>query len=453
MQVLTKHHFFLHLQILDKEKIAKQNMGTQIKKEISIMKSVTHPNVVAIHEVFATSTKIFIVLELVDGGELFEYLLDRKRLPETEARHFLQQLVEGLSYCHSKGIFHRDLKPENLLLDLQGNIKISDFGLSTLYVGSAEGQGDAAGAPEQDRMELLHTTCGTPNYVAPEVLENRGYDGRQADVWSVGIILFVLVAGYLPFEEDTMPGLFDKIKRAEFVMPECSDGSFNPNSPGRKNPYARARSSSIHHENVQFSRDLITLLQNILVADPKQRWTLQQVKNCEWMRGPAVPPAYVNNRAQAAGLPRSSQDNSVKTSGKGEGEDGGEEVADENAEPNSQRPQRVAPVQRDSRNPLHKVVEPSVTAPMEPATLESEILPPTSGSVAPPLPSQAFVHIESAPKVSTLEDESHGVIVQTKTSLKKKIEVVKPLHVEVDVSPTPTPVPSPSPKTRCCIIA
>jgi serine/threonine protein kinase len=428
-------------------------MGSQIKKEISIMKSVTHPNVVAIHEVFATSTKIFIVLELVDGGELFEYLLDRKRLPETEARHFLLQLVEGLSYCHSKGIFHRDLKPENLLLDLQGNIKISDFGLSTLYVGSADAQGDSEGAPEQDRMELLHTTCGTPNYVAPEVLENRGYDGRQADVWSVGIILFVLVAGYLPFEEDTMPGLFDKIKRAEFVMPECSDGSLNPNSPGRKNPYARARASSTHHESVQFSRDLISLLQNILVADPKQRWTLQQVKNSEWMRGQAVPPAHVNNRAQAAGLPRGSQDSSVKTPGKGEGDEAEDEVADENAEPNSQRAERVAPVQRDSRNPLHKVVEPSATpaVPREQSSPVSETLPSSGTTVAAPLPALALasIRIENSPKACVPEDQSQGVIVQTKASLKKKIEVVKPLDVEVDTSPTPAP----SIRTRCCIIA
>ena len=123
------------IKILDKKKIQQQNMGKQIKKEIAVLKSIgQHKHVVAIKDVFATSTKIFIVLELVDGGELFEYLLERKRLPEMEARRLFSQLLDGLSFCHSNGIFHRDLKPENLLLDGDGNIKISDFGLSTLYV-------------------------------------------------------------------------------------------------------------------------------------------------------------------------------------------------------------------------------------------------------------------------------------------------------------------------------
>ncbi len=214
----------------------------------------------------------------------------------------MRQVVEGLSYCHSKGIFHRDLKPENLLLDLQGNIKISDFGLSTLYVGGTEG-----GTTSNDRVELLHTTCGTPNYVAPEVLENRGYDGRQADVWSVGIVLFVLVAGYLPFEEDTMPALFDKIKRAEFAMPDCTDGSISPSR--RANPFARnrgtptaspARSSS---SVVKFSKELIDLLSHVLVADPQKRWSLEDIKNCVWMQGEDVAPIHVSNRAELASSP------------------------------------------------------------------------------------------------------------------------------------------------------
>jgi len=106
-------------------------------------------------------------------------------LPEDEARFFFHQLIDGLVYCQKAGICHRDLKPENLLLDKLGNLKISDFGLSTLYVGDAEAEG-------QQRAELLHTTCGTPNYAAPEVLESRGYDGKSADVWSVGVILWAL---------------------------------------------------------------------------------------------------------------------------------------------------------------------------------------------------------------------------------------------------------------------
>ena len=329
-------------------------MGAQIKKEISIMKSVAHDHVVAILDVFATSSKIFIVLELVDGGELFEYLLENKRLAEAEARHFLLQIVDGLGYCHSQGIFHRDLKPENLLLDLKGNIKISDFGLSTLYVGGADG-----GASD-DRVELLHTTCGTPNYVAPEVLENRGYDGRQADVWSVGIVLFVLVAGYLPFEEDTMPALFDKIKRADFNMPDCDDGGLSPQRA--KNPYARGnRGTPLNSpaaprtpSSALFSRDLIELLNHVLIADPKKRWTLDQVKNCDWVQGHAERPAYIHNRAEAAATPDRKTPSKKTDSAKPKADI--RVPTDENSSPNDANPKTVAlrPPKVDSRNPLHE---------------------------------------------------------------------------------------------------
>jgi serine/threonine protein kinase len=131
------------------------------------------------------------------------------RLTEEKARFYFRQLVEGVEYCHSRGVCHRDLKPENLLLDENGNLKISDFGLSALYIGGEEGSrtevrialGSASRwSCKRDCLQLLHTTCGTPNYVAPEVLADQGYDGRKADVWSAGVILYVLLAGFLPFD-------------------------------------------------------------------------------------------------------------------------------------------------------------------------------------------------------------------------------------------------------------
>ncbi|KAH9800184.1 CBL-interacting serine/threonine-protein kinase 24 [Citrus sinensis] len=124
------------------------------------------------------------------------------RLLENDCRRYFQQLIDAVAHCHSKGVYHRDLKPENLLLDSYGNLKVSDFGLSAL--------------PQQG-VELLHTTCGTPNYVAPEVLSNRGYDGSAADVWSCGVILFVLMAGYLPFGETDLPTLYKKRIRIEGI--------------------------------------------------------------------------------------------------------------------------------------------------------------------------------------------------------------------------------------------
>ncbi|MCL7047044.1 hypothetical protein MKW94_022388, partial [Papaver nudicaule] len=194
------------IKILDKEKVHKHKMIGQIKREISTMKLVRHPNVVRLFEVMASKSKVYIVLEFVTGGELFDKIAKRGRLKEDEARKYFQQMVNAVDYCHSRGVFHRDLKPENLLLDANGDLKVSDFGLSAL--------------PQQLREDgLLHTACGTPNYVAPEVINNKGYDGAKADFWSCGVILFVLMAGYFPFEEANLMELYKKINKAEFSIP------------------------------------------------------------------------------------------------------------------------------------------------------------------------------------------------------------------------------------------
>ncbi|XP_022131571.1 CBL-interacting serine/threonine-protein kinase 8 isoform X2 [Momordica charantia] len=204
------------MKVLDRSTIIKHKMVDQIKKEISIMKLVRHPYVVRLHEVLASRTKIYIILEYITGGELFDKIVHHGRLSEAESRKYFQQLIDGVDYCHIKGVYHRDLKPENLLLDSQGNLKISDFGLSAM--------------PEQGGS-LLRTTCGTPNYVAPEVLNHKGYDGAMADVWSCGVILYVLMAGYLPFDELDLTTLYSvinvylgckmqsRIERADFSCP------------------------------------------------------------------------------------------------------------------------------------------------------------------------------------------------------------------------------------------
>ena len=129
----TETNEYVAIKVLDKEKIQKENMGGQVKREIAIMKLIKHPNIVQLHEVLASKTKIFIVLELVTGGELFEKIVENTKLNEEQARFYFQQLCIGTDYCHRQGVCHRDLKPENLLLDGEGNLKISDFGLSALY--------------------------------------------------------------------------------------------------------------------------------------------------------------------------------------------------------------------------------------------------------------------------------------------------------------------------------
>lgn len=268
--VNTETNEAVAIKILDKDKIQARNMGAQIKKEISIMKMINHHHVVSVKDVFATSAKIFIVLEFVGGGELFDKIANEGKLPEEKARFYFKQLVDGLEHCHNNGICHRDLKPENLLLDTDGNLKISDFGFSTLNIGDADGDGSA-------RAELLHTTCGTPNYVAPEVLGKDGYDGKKADVWSIGVILYVLLAGYLPFDENTMAALFQKIKNADYEFPDW----FSPEA-----------------------RDLIS---KILVPDPQKRPRITELKNHPWMmKGDSGPsPMPPTNHAAINGAPPS----------------------------------------------------------------------------------------------------------------------------------------------------
>ncbi|CAI5972082.1 unnamed protein product [Closterium sp. NIES-64] len=242
---------------------------------------VSHPA----RQVMASQSKIYMVLELAAGGQLFDRIVHRGRLAESEARRYFQQLVDAVDCCHAKGVCHRDLKvspsallpppqsafslgpfkrPENLLLDERGNLKVSDFGLSAL-------------PQQQHRDGLLHTTCGTPNYVAPEVrpsaplphrstaplphcvLCEKGYDGRLADVWSCGVILFVLLAGYAPFQDSDLRPLYRKIRHALFSFPACVS------------PSARS------------------LISAILQPDPAKRLTMEGIRQHVWFKPGYIP--------------------------------------------------------------------------------------------------------------------------------------------------------------------
>ncbi|XP_019067111.1 CBL-interacting serine/threonine-protein kinase 1 isoform X2 [Solanum lycopersicum] len=185
------------IKILEKNRIQDLRITDQIKREIRTLKVLKHPNVVRLYEVLASKTKIYMVLEYVNGGELFDRIATKGKLSETLGRKLFQQLIDGVSYCHDKGVFHRDLKLENVLIDGGRNIKITDFGLSAL--------------PQHLRDDgLLHTTCGSPNYVAPEVLSNRGYNGATSDTWSCGVILYVILTGFLPFDDRNLAVLYQK---------------------------------------------------------------------------------------------------------------------------------------------------------------------------------------------------------------------------------------------------
>ncbi len=193
------------VKIIDKEQLIRENMEEQLKREISIMKMLNHPYVVHLYDVLQTQNNIYLVLELVTGGELFDRIVSAKKFDEDTGRRFFQQLVVALHFCHKQGVCHRDLKPENLLVDDKGIIIITDFGLANIQAPSDQGK-------------LLSTVCGTPNYVAPEVLKEKGYKGSEADVWSCGIILFVMLAGYLPFDDPNINVLFQKIDKGDYRM-------------------------------------------------------------------------------------------------------------------------------------------------------------------------------------------------------------------------------------------
>ena len=148
------------------------------------MKSLKHPNLIQLYSVIENPTTIFLITEYANGGELFDYIVQKKKLTEFEACKFYQQLLAGVEYLHKIGVVHRDLKPENLLLDYKKDIKIVDFGLSNIY----------------SKDELLDTPCGSPCYAAPEMLQSKKYSGLMVDIWSSGIILFAMICGYLPFD-------------------------------------------------------------------------------------------------------------------------------------------------------------------------------------------------------------------------------------------------------------
>lgn len=226
------------IKVIKKDQVRKEGLMEQITREISVMRLVRHPNVVELKEVMATKRKIFFVMEYVTGGELFAKVLKGK-LKEDVARKYFQQLISAVDFCHSRGVSHRDLKPENLLLDENGDLKVSDFGLSAL--------------PEQLTNDgLLHTQCGTPAYVAPEVLRRKGYDGAKADIWSCGVILYVLLAGFLPFQDENLMRMYNKIFKAEYELP----------------PW--------------FSADARRLISKILMVDPSRRITIPAITRLPW---------------------------------------------------------------------------------------------------------------------------------------------------------------------------
>ncbi|XP_029691852.1 serine/threonine-protein kinase BRSK2-like isoform X2 [Takifugu rubripes] len=190
------------IKIVNREKLS-ESVLMKVEREIAILKLIEHPHVLKLYEVYENNKYLYLVLEHVSGGELFDYLVKKGRLTPKEARKFFRQIISALDFCHNHSICHRDLKPENLLLDEKNNIRIADFGMASLQVGDS----------------LLETSCGSPHYACPEVIRGEKYDGRRADVWSCGVILFALLVGALPFDHDNLRQLLEKVKSGVFHMP------------------------------------------------------------------------------------------------------------------------------------------------------------------------------------------------------------------------------------------
>ncbi|KAL6656014.1 hypothetical protein ACP70R_006840 [Stipagrostis hirtigluma subsp. patula] len=253
------------VKVVAKDKVERAGMAEQMKREIAVMKMVSHPNIVALHEVMATRSKIYLALELVRGGELFSRIARAGRVREEVARRYFRQLVSAVDFCHGRGVYHRDLKPENLLLDEAGDLKVADFGLSAL-AGHARPDG------------LLHTACGTPAYVAPEVLAGKGYDGAKADLWSCGVILYVLLVGGLPFHDDNLMAMYRKMQRGEFLSP----------------PW--------------LSSDARKLIRQLLDPNPSTRITVAGLTETPWFRKTSPVPAPLKSPEPAAAPSKDDKD-------------------------------------------------------------------------------------------------------------------------------------------------
>lgn len=190
------------IKIIQKEKLD-DNDKQRIEREMSILTSLNHINLIQVNEIFEDNFSYFIIMEYCKGGELFNYIVKKKRLPEEETSVFFYQIINGIDYLHTENITHRDLKPENILLNSKHFIKIIDFGLSNYLFEES----------------LLMTPCGSPCYASPEMIKGNKYDGRLIDIWSAGIILYAMLCGFLPFEGKTNSRLFEKIVNGQIMFP------------------------------------------------------------------------------------------------------------------------------------------------------------------------------------------------------------------------------------------
>ena len=248
-------HKKVAIKILDKSKIESRDDLERIIREMQILIEMHNPFVIKVYKIYEDKNNFLIIMEYCEGGELFNYIVKKKRLSEEESSYFFYQLINGIEYIHSKGIAHRDLKPENLLLSKNKILKIIDFGLSNFY----------------DGQKRLQTPCGSPCYASPEMVKGKKYDGFNIDIWAIGVILFAMLCGYLPFEDDENDTdvLFNEIIKNKIDY-----------------PYFLSRLS-------------LDILQKILVSDPLKRITIEEIKRHEfYLRGEEIFKSIFEERSE-----------------------------------------------------------------------------------------------------------------------------------------------------------
>ena len=197
------------IKLLEKKKITEKKDLERIFREMSIVKTLNHPNIIKTYEIFNKEKYYYMIMDYCKGGELFDYIVKKRRLNEEETSFFFYQIVNGLEYIHSKNIVHRDLKPENLLLTEKNKLKIIDFGLSNYF-----------NINKDNKKKLLKTPCGSPCYAAPEMVSGNKYNGFKTDIWAIGIVLYAMIVGYLPFEDSDNNILFQKILDCDIEFPD-----------------------------------------------------------------------------------------------------------------------------------------------------------------------------------------------------------------------------------------
>ena len=254
------------IKILDKEKIKTKEDLTRIKREIKILSILDHPNIIKTYKISETPKKYYIIMEYCEGGELFDYIVEKERLDEFESSIFFYQLINALDYIHSKGVAHRDLKPENLLLSQNKNIKIIDFGLSNFFETGIGG---------------LATPCGSPSYASPEIIKGEIYDGFKIDVWASGIILFAMLCGYLPFDDDEEEEKEESHDKRYFSQS-------NTNNKEEKSEDNEVLFQKILEGKIEFPDYLsdvaIDLIKKMLVVEPEDRIELDEIKKHKFYR-------------------------------------------------------------------------------------------------------------------------------------------------------------------------